>query len=74
VKVFFQTCCIASVIFFQQTSAQKMAPCKGISFFEPFFIFLFQNGVKLEVLTIDTTRFGIPPFLVPSSATTNIGA
>ena len=41
VKVFFQTCCSASLIIFPQTSAQKMAPCKGISFFEPFFIFSF---------------------------------
>ena len=50
VKVFFQTCCIASLIFFQQTSAQKMAPCKGISFFEPFsFYFLSKWGQTQSV-------------------------
>jgi hypothetical protein len=38
------------------------------------FSFFFQNGVNLEVLTIDTKRFGIPTFLVPSSSTISIGA
>ena len=50
VKVFFQTCCSASLIIFPQTSAPKMAPCKGISFFEPFFIlsFFFKMGSNLK--------------------------
>ena len=74
--VFFQTCCIASFIFFPQTSAHKIAQCKGIWIFEPFSfsLFFFQIGVKLGVLTIHTKWFGIPTFLVPSSSITNIGA
>ena len=75
VKVFFQTCCSASLIIFPQTSAQKMALSEGISFFESFsFSLFFKNGVKLEVLIIETKRFGIPTCLFPSSSTTNIGA
>ena len=47
---FIQTCCIASLIFFPQTSAHMMAQCKGIWIFEPFFIFFvfFKLGSNLE--------------------------